>query len=302
MQRNAGPRDIDGLAVLTLVACCLIWGLNQVAIKEALKAFPPMMQAGLRSVIATGLLFAYARFRGVALFERDRTLWPGVVAGLLFGVEFLCLYVGLAYTTASHGVIFLYCAPFVVAIGSHYLVAGDRLSAGKSLGLLAAFVGMVLAMGEGAWNPGQRATAFGDVLVFVAAVLWGLTTLIVRVTPLRFAAAEKTLLYQLAVSALLLPVGSILWGEPRIGALTPRVWAAFGYSTVLVAFISYLTWFWLVRTYPPSKVSAFTFLAPVFGVLAGVVMLGEPLTGTLLGALALVALGIYLVNRPQPQT
>ena len=300
MKRNvAGPREIDAIAVLALLACCIVWGINQVAIKEALQAIPPMMQAGIRSVIAALLLLGYALFRGVRIFDRDGTAWPGIIAGVLFAIEFVFLYVGLAYTTASRGVVFLYCAPFVVAIGSHYLVAGDRLSLAKTLGLGAAFAGVVLAMGESLWQPSKVSTVFGDTLSFLAAVLWGFTTLIVRVTPLKSAPAEKTLLYQLALSGLLLPIASVAWGEPAIGALTPRVLAAFVYSAFVVAFISYLTWFWLVRTYPPSKVSAFTFLAPVFGVLAGVLMLGEPLTATLVAALALVALGIYLVNRPQ---
>lgn len=299
MQKRTGPRDIDTLAVVVLLVCCVIWGLNQVAIKEALKAIPPLMQAGLRSALAAVLLFVYASVRGVRLWDRDRTLWPGIIAGMLFAAEFLFLYIGLAYTSASRGVVFLYCAPFVVALGSHFLVAGDRLTAAKAAGLLAAFAGVVLAMGESAIAPAKHSTAFGDAMVFIGAVLWGLTTLLVRVTTLRSAPPEKSLLYQLALSAMVLPLGSLAWGEPAIGEITTNVALAFVYSAVIVAFASYLAWFWLVTTYPPSKVSAFTFLAPVFGVIFGVLLLGEPLTATLLAALALVALGIHLVNRQQ---
>lgn len=299
MQKSAGPRDIDTLAVVVLLVCCVAWGLHQVAIKEALKAIPPLMQAGLRSALSAVILLAYALIRGVRLFDRDRTFWPGMLAGVLFAFEFVFLYVGLAYTTASRGVVFLYCAPFVVALGSHFLVAGDRLSVPKTMGLLAAFAGVVLAMGESAWAPARQSTVLGDVLVFLGAVLWGLTTLLVRVTPLRHTAPEKALLYQLVVSAILLPIGSLAWGEPAIGTITPGVAMGFAYSAIVIAFGTYLAWFWLVTTYPPSKVSAFTFLAPVFGVIFGVILLGEPLTVTLVAALALVALGIYLVNRPQ---
>lgn len=299
MQRQSGPRDIDTLAVVVLLVCCVAWGLHQVAIKEALRAIPPLMQAGLRSALSALILLGYALVRGVRLLDHDRTLWPGVIAGVLFALEFLFLYIGLAHTTASRGVVFLYCAPFIVALGSHYLVAGDRLSVPKTTGLLAAFTGVVLAMGEGAWASGARSTMMGDIFVFLAAVLWGLTTLLVRITPLKHTAPEKALLYQLVISAILLPLGSLAMGEPAIGRITPAVAMGFAYSAVVIAFGTYLAWFWLVTTYPPSKVSAFTFLAPVFGVIFGVALLDEPLTVTLVAALVLVALGIYLVNRPQ---
>jgi drug/metabolite transporter (DMT)-like permease len=65
----------------------------------------------------------------------------------------------------------------------------------------------------------------------------------------------------------------------------------------VVAVLSYLGWFWLVRTYPPSRLAAFTFLSPAFGVLAGLLVLGEQPTLSLGLALVLIAGGIWLVNR-----
>ena len=284
--------------MLILVLCCLVWGVNQVAIKVANTGISPAYQAGARSVIAALLLVLWARWRGLDLFQRDGTLWAGIAAGVLFAAEFLFLYQGLALTSASRGAVLLYCAPFVVALGSHLLVPGDRLTWTKTAGLLAAFAGVALAMGDQLVGT-SRASLAGDLMCFIAAVMWGATTVLVRVTTLRTAPAEKTLLYQLVASAVALLAAGYVWGEPGVIALTPTVIVAFAYTAVIVAFISYAVWFWLIRTYPPSKVSAFTFLAPVLGVLAGVVLLGEPLTPTLVGALALVAAGIYLVNRPQ---
>ena len=113
-----------------------------------------------------------------------------------------------------------------------------------------------------------------------------------------FAAPEKTLLYQLLVSGVVLPPVSVAMGEPGIGDLTPAVLLAFAYTAIIVAFISYIAWFWLVRNYPPTRVTAFTFLSPVFGVMAGNLMLGEAFTTSLAVALLLIAFGIYLVNRP----
>ena len=297
----APPRAADRLdtrAVLILLACCVCWGVNQPVIKIANEGISPVLQAGMRSLLSAALVFIWSSARGIRLFERDGTLWPGIACGLLFGIEFATLYVGLSFTTASRGVVFLYLSPFVVAFGAHYLIPGDRLTITKLLGLTAAMAGLIVAMREGLMEPG-RPTLLGDLLCLGAATLWGATTVLVRITPLRAAAPEKTLLYQLAVSGLMLPPLSLLTGEPGIVNLSVPVLAAFAYTFVVVAFVSYIAWFWLVRNYPPTRVTAFTFLSPVFGVVAGNLMLGEAFTASLGVALTLVAFGIYLVNRPQ---
>jgi drug/metabolite transporter (DMT)-like permease len=296
--RPAQPLDrLDLRAVLVLLACCACWGINQSAIKIANAGISPTLQVGLRSICAGVLVLAWAQLRGVRLFERDGTLWPGLLAGLMFAVEFMVLYVGLDRTTASRGVVLLYLSPFVVALGAHYLIPGDRLTLVKVVGLTAALAGLAVAVGESFTEPG-RPTLRGDLLCLLAAVLWGATTVLIRSTALKSASPEKTLLYQLFVSGLVLPPISVVMGEPGIGDLTPAVLLAFAYTAVVVAFISYIAWFWLVRNYPPTRVTAFTFLSPVFGVIAGNLMLGEALTASLAVALVLIAFGIYLVNRP----
>jgi drug/metabolite transporter (DMT)-like permease len=297
---SAGPaRPVDYLdsrAVLILLGCCACWGINQTAIKIANAGISPILQAGLRSLLAGVLVLAWSAARGIRLFERDGTLPPGLTVGALFALEFLVLYVGLDATTASRGVVFLYLAPFVVAFGAHFFIPGDRLTWMKFIGLSAALLGLMIAMRESLAAPG-RPTLAGDLLCVIAAVLWGATTVFIRCTALRTTPAEKTLLYQLTVSGVVLVPASWLLGEPGVTDPSPRVLLAFAYTFVLVAFISYIAWFWLVRHYPPTLISAFTFLAPVFGVAAGNLVLGEPVTPTLAAALVLVAFGIYFVNR-----
>jgi drug/metabolite transporter (DMT)-like permease len=174
----APPRMADRLdarAVLVLLACCACWGVNQTAIKVANSGISPVLQAGIRSLLAGALVYAWSVARGIPLFERDRTLWPGILAGVLFAGEFVTLYIGLDHTSASRGVVLLYMAPFAVAFGAHYLIPGDRLTTTKIAGLTAALAGLVVAMGEGVFAPG-RPTLWGDVLCIVAALLWGGTT------------------------------------------------------------------------------------------------------------------------------
>jgi drug/metabolite transporter (DMT)-like permease len=292
------PADrLDAVAILVLIACCACWGINQATIKIANAGISPILQVGLRSLFAGLLVFAWAHLRGVELFKRDGTLGAGLLTGLVFSIEFLFFYVGLDHTLASRGIIFIYLSPFVVAFGAHFLIPGDRLTVLKVLGLTAAFIGLAVAMGESFAAPG-RPTLLGDLMCLLAAVLWGATTVLIRTTALKAAAPEKTLLYQLLVSVVIMPPISMAMGEPGIMDLSQPVLLAFAYTVVLVAFVSYIAWFWLVRNYPPTRVTAFTFLSPVFGVIAGNLMLGETFTPSLGVALVLIAFGIYLVNRP----
>ncbi|MBX3599511.1 MAG: DMT family transporter [Rubrivivax sp.] len=288
---------LDTRAVVLLLACCAVWGLGQVATKLALAEIPPLMQSAVRSAGAAVLLLAWSAWRGVPVFARDGTLAGGLLAGLLFAAEFACIFIGLQYTTASRMSVFIYLAPFVVALGMPLIARSERLSALQSLGLAAAFGGVVWAFFEGFVAPRAGPLQWlGDLLGIAAALLWGATTLVLRATKLAQVPPEKALLWQLAVSALALGAASLAAGEPWPTQLTAVSLAPLAFQTVVITFASYLVWFWLVRHYPATRISAFTLLTPVFGLLAGVLLLGEPLTLRLVIALAAVCGGLLLVN------
>ena len=293
---TSARKPLDALAFVLMLLLCASWGFQQVTIKLTAPAISPIMQAGLRSIVATLLLLAWARLRGVQLFGRDGTLAAGVGAGVLFALEFLFIYAGLTYTAASRMVIFLYLAPCLTALGLQWFVPGERLGAGQWLGVLLAFLGIVLAFAEG-FQRAQGATLLGDVFGVMAAVFWAATTVLIRMTKLASASATKTLFYQLAVSALLLPPASILLGEAGVREITPLAIASLAYQSVIVAFASLLIWFWLLTRYLAGRLSVFTFLTPLFGVSFGVLFLSEPLSPVFVGAALLVGAGIVLVNR-----
>jgi drug/metabolite transporter (DMT)-like permease len=295
---SAGNRpQVSTTAAMVLVVCCALWGLNQVAIKVGGSGISPSLQAGLRSVGSALLLVGWMGWRRLPLFPRDGTLPAGILVGLLFAGEFILLYRGLTLTTAAHSVVLLYSAPFAVAIGSHFLVPGDQLTRTKILGLMAAFAGIILAFAEKLGGFGSAAQLLGDVMCLGAGIFWGATTVAIKATRMRSAPAENTLLYQLVVSALVLLPASPLLGEAGIIDLNTKVVLAFAYQTVVVAFASFLIWFWLIRHYAASVISAFSFLTPVFGVFFAWLLLGEPISLSLLGAATLIAVGIYIVNR-----
>ncbi|MCV2217016.1 DMT family transporter [Thauera sp. Sel9] len=289
--------QLDRFAISLMLLFCTLWGLQQVAIKIASAGISPAWQAGLRSIGATVLVFGWARLRGIPLFGRDGTLWPGLLAGVLFAGEFALIFLGLEFTTASRGVIFLYTAPFFVALGAKWLLPNERMRRAQWTGMALAFAGVLALFGENLLRPSGQAW-IGDLMLVGAAMLWAATTLTVKATALARSSAEKMLLYQLAVSALVLPVLSLGLGEAGVFAPTPEVWASLAFQIVLVASASYVGWFWLVRHYPATRLSSFSFLTPVLGVLAGGVLLGEALTPAVFAALALVGAGIWVANRP----
>lgn len=287
---------LDAPVAAFLVLLCLIWALNQIAIKLSLPGISPFFLAGIRSLGAAALVWAWAVWRGDRIFNRDGTLWAGLLTGALFIGESVTLYGALTYTTASRSIVFLYLSPFVIAIGAHFLIEGERLKRQQVLGLLCAFAGILIAFGDALTLPSLR-QFFGDALATAAAFLWGASTLLIRCSRLAWASPSKVLFYQLAITAIALPPISWAVGEPGLIDPTPTVWAAFLFQTVVVVFLSYLGWFWLVSRYPATRVSVFSFLTPVLGVAAGGLLLDEPMEPGLLVALFFVGLGIYLVNR-----
>ena len=295
MQHSVRP--LDSIGTLIIFGLCASWGLNQVAAKVALADIPPLTQATLRSVGATLVLGAIGIWREPTLFQRDRTLPAGIICGICFALEFVALYIGLQWTSATHAVLFLYTAPFFVALGLPLITPTERLTLLQWAGLALSFIGVALALGVS----GQisREVFLGDLLTLIAGALWGATTLILKGTNLRAARPIKALLYQLAVSAIVLGIGILLFRERMPMQISSLSWGSLAYQTFWVVCITYLGWFWMISHYRAGELSAFTFLTPIFGVAAGHFLLGDAIAPGFAVAVALVAGGILLVNWPR---
>jgi len=284
---------LDTLAISLLLACCMFWGLQQILVKAIMDEVAPLFQASLRCIGASVLLMVWCRLRGIRLFDHDGSLRAGLMTGGLFAAEFACIYLGLQATTASRFTIFLYTAPFWVAALVPLFVKSERLRPVQWLGMACAFVAVAFAMRESMGN----GSATGDLLGLAAGALWGLTTVAIKAHNLTRISPEKLLLYQIAATALVLPWLSWSWGETWSLDWSPLAWGSMFAQTVIGAFASYLTWMWMLGRYPATRISVFVFLTPLFALLFGTWFLSEAATPTLLAALALVALGIVLVNR-----
>jgi drug/metabolite transporter (DMT)-like permease len=284
-----------------VVSLCFLWGMGQVSIKVANRGVSPIFQAALRSVVATLLVALWARVRALPLVHRDRTFLHGLVIGLLFGTEFVFIYFGLSYTTASHAVLFLYTAPFFVALGAHWLLPNEPLTGRKLAGLILAFAGVIATLWDSLGRP-TRLQIAGDLMSMTGGLLWAATSLYLKRVVRSSMTPSQMLFYQLGVSAVQLSAMAVLLEPQWIRDIGPLVIASLAYQGIIVAFASYLVWFWLIQVYPVSNLSALTFFTPIFGVLLGSLLLHEPLTAKLLSGAGLVTGGMILVNWPETRS
>ncbi|MEX0591137.1 MAG: DMT family transporter [Xanthobacteraceae bacterium] len=293
------PRDRLGIfAAAATTGLCALWSLGHVAIKLTNAGISPAFQSGLRSLGALALLWLWSWLRGVALLAPEGTLLVGIAAGVMFAAEFAFIYWALVFTDVARGVIILYTTPFFVAVGAHFFVPGEQLLRQQAIGLFCAFAGVAIAFSDGLTLPSYRAL-IGDAMMLAAAALWGATTVLVKATKLARIDPAKTLAYQLAVSGIVLTPMALSLGERGIFDPTPLVIGSLIFQITIVACASYLAWFALMRIYPASILSTFTFLTPLFSLVFGAVLLRERVSVALVVSLALVAVGIWLVNRPR---
>ena len=283
--------DLKAVAILTGI--CMLWGLNAVAIKVSNLGIAPVFCAGIRSVMAVIALALWMKVKKIPLFPSN--LMDGLVVGILFGSEFACLYASLLYTTGSSAWILLYASPFFHATGAHFFLKGDRLTVYKSTGLLLAFIGVIILLSKNFGAPTWTGLV-GDLLAFTAAALWALTTIFIKRRLVGSVSFHNTLFYQTLFSIPILFLISVFLKETPIDHLNGVIVLSVVFQGIVVAFVSYLLWFYLVHEYPVSRLSSFTFLTPVFATISCVIFLHETLTWKLTVSLILVSLGIYVVN------
>lgn len=290
MQRKSHI-DLFGGSVLVVFSMAL--GLNQVLVKLVNAGMHPVAQAGVRSAVALVVVMLVMRWRRVPLVLRDGSFWPGVACGTVFAVEFLCLFYALDLTTVGRASVIFYSMPVWLTLAAHFLVKGERLTTLRVAGLVLAVAGVAVAM-RGAPG-GDQASRLGDILALLGAMLWAVLILIVRTTALSKSTPEQQLMYQLVVSALILLPLSLFMDE---WLRDLQFWhlGLLAFQAIGIVGIGFLVWFWILSIYPASDMAAFSFLAPVFGVLAGWLILGETVGASIIGALTLVSIGIVLIN------
>ncbi len=283
---------MDAFGAAALITFALHLAFNQVVIKVTNGGFGPVFAAGLRSAGAVVVLLIWMRLRGVS-FNISRDAIPaGIFSGCLFGLEFMCLFSALDFTTVSRASVIFYSMPVWLAIASHFLIPGDGFTRRKAMGLGLAMTGVALALLD---RSDVTASLLGDILALTSALCWAAIALCVKITPLQNVPPAQQLLFQVMVSAPILLIGSLFFGE-FFRDPTLLHWGGLAFQTIAVASLGFLAWFWLMSIYPASSVASFSFLSPVFAVILGWLLLDEHVGAQVWIALFLVSGGIYMIN------
>lgn len=290
---------LDAFGIVSLIGFSALLGFNQVVIKVVNEGLQPVWFAGLRSVGSVLCVTLWMMLRGIPLRPAAGTLPAGLAMGVAFAVEFVFLFLALDLTTVTRVSVIFYTMPVWMALGAHLLIPGQRLTVAKTTGLAVAFAGVIWAI----LSRGGEASAdslVGDLLALAASVAWASIGLLARGSALAGEPPERQLLWQVSVSAPLLLLVAPLFG-PLVRDLQSIHLLGLGFQIVILVSAGFAFWFWLLSVYPAAQVAAFGFLAPIFGVFFGWAILGEPVGPAILGALALVAFGLWLMNRPAAQ-
>ena len=291
-------RSVDMTLVLWMLLLTCMWGLNAISVRVLVGGMAPIMAAGLRGLVALSCLTLYGWIRGESMTFFSRAGFHGAVNGVIFGLEFILIYLGARFTNGGHLSLYINMAPFFVAVGAHYLLPDDRLTPLRVAGLILALAGVaalffddLFVAGTGYWR--------GDLLVLCGALCWGSSTLYVKRWVAHSMSAFRLLYVQILVSTPLILAVSLLVEPNPFPAVTPLIGVQVAFQGVIVVFITYMIWLALLRRYPASAMQSFTFLSPVWGVVAGIVLLGETVTGVMTAGIVLVGIGIFLINRPR---
>jgi drug/metabolite transporter (DMT)-like permease len=273
---------------------CMIWGIQQVALKGVAGNVAPVMQLAIRFAGASIVFGIWVSIREGRRAFRDGTLLSGLLLGLLFSLEFIFVGQSLVHTTAAHSIVFLYTAPIFTALGLQFLPE-EQLSPLQWVGIGVAFAGIVVAFLT--FGSTSKLLA-GDSLSLLGGMSWGLSNVVLRRGRVGGASTAKTVLYQVGTAAIVLGAYSAATDQARIVLSTMTVLALL-FQTLAIAISSYLVWFWLLRHYLTSRLMLLSLLTPLFGVLFGAVLLGDSITLRFASGGVLVLTGILIVMLQQ---
>ena len=288
--------QIDAFGAVSLTGFALLLAFNQVVIKVTNDGLQPIFFAALRSAGGALCILIWMRARGIRIQIAPGTVPAGLLIGVIFAVEFICLFLALDLTTVTRTSVIFYTMPLWLALAAHLVLPGERLTRTKVAGLALALAGVVWAITQRG-GPAGEASLLGDLFALIAAMAWAAIALCARVSALRNVRPEVQLAWQLVVSAPILMAAALFFG-PLLRDPEWVHWAGLGFQIIVVVSAGFLFWFWLLSIYPAAAVASFSFLSPVFGVLLGWAMLGEHVGGDIIVALVMVCAGLILINRP----
>ena len=292
---------IDLFGTIALISLSALLGINHVVIKVVNSGLNPIFFAGLRSVIAFIFLVIYFKLTNKKmLFARD-TIAISVLAGVVFALEFLFLFLALDFTSVTRNSILYYSMPIWITALGHFFLPNEKLNFFKALGLIFAFAGVALAISDNEETISiHNWQLIGDFLAIMAAILWAIIIYLAKGTKFKDVPPEMQLVWMLLVSGPILLIASLFFGELVRDFQMLHLWGLL-FQSIVVAAGGFLFWLWLVSVYPASSVASFSFLSPVFTIFFGWLLLDETLNLSFILAAFLVIFGLVCINRKSPE-
>ena len=290
-------RNIDTFGIASLSFFSLMLGFNQVVMKVVNTGIQPIFCAGLRSLFAAIIVFIWLTLcKKKILFEKDLLLSTAFY-GMIFGGEFLLLFVALDLTSVIRVTIIFYSMPVWLALMNHFLLKDDKLTKVKTFGLIIALLGMGISVISSNLVPGNESNLWGDLCALGGAIGWALFAFYSKNSRLSEKPPDTLMFYAFLVSAPMLIAFSFLYG-PFIRQIQTIHLAGFLFQIVFAS-VGFICWLWLLKRYSATTVASFAFLTPIFGIFFGWLFLAEYLSMQLLIAGTLVTSGIYFVSKSE---
>lgn len=284
--------DLRAISLIMLLA--LFWGGNSPAMKVALRDMQPFILAGLRFTLGAAAIWAWAFSRGLPLALKSGELVPLLILGMSFAAQISTFNIGTHLSLAGRASLLLNAHPFFVAVLAHLFIPSDRLTVRKVGGLLIAFLGIFLVFRENL-IAGNRSYMLGDLILLLSALILGIQTVYTKRVVQRMDPV-KLLVWQMSFALIPFYAMSLIFEDPARWRITWNVTGALIYQGMIVGTFCFITWTSLLRRYSASKIAAFLFATPIFGVALSWLILGERITPWLGAGTVFVATGIYIVN------
>jgi drug/metabolite transporter (DMT)-like permease len=282
-------------SILAFVLLILFWGSTFSAIKIGLGYAPPVLFAGMRTLLC-GVVIVLAALVWGGKMNLRRDWWVYLLLAVLNAAFFMGLQVlTIFYMPSGSAAVMIYLQPILVGLLA-FLILGEPLSATKIVGLFLGFCGIV-AVSAGSLFGSGLGTPLGVAFGVGSAVFWALGTVYFkkygeRISTLWSVALPFTLggVFLVGLALVLEPLSEISWNGTFVASLL--------YAALVGTASAWVLWFGLVSVGEASRVSAYVFFVPLVSILIGALLLGETLSLSLLIGAALVISGIYLVNKP----
>ncbi|MDP6824039.1 MAG: DMT family transporter [Dehalococcoidia bacterium] len=293
-------RPLDLKAGLFVFFVSTLWSGNSIAIKAGLEYAPPLRQGWMRFVVGSIVILGWA-IHSKSDLRIHRAEWrPLFVLSIFFGVQVMLMNLGIKYTTAGHATVLIVTSSIWVALLSHFFIPGDRLEPVRFLGILIAYLGIIVLSADSLFEAGGKNLILGDILSAISGFLLGArlvysARLVSRLDP------AKMLLFQAATGGVALIIISAIF-EPEPWLWTWELAVSLAYQGFVIAGFGFLAMLLMSKYFFPSRVSAISLTQPVTGILLAWLILDEEPSALLWIGGVLVMGGALLAQRRSTPT